>query len=167
VEKIGDAAKAEAKVIQDMRFLVTEIRRLSAQDVVDADYGIALLRLIRKSIAEDLNQIQHEYLILRGLRWLVANGFESPIVWEWNPRQSGTALEPDLRGSLDGSIVVSAEASASESPVGKIDVRMKTTLEKLGQMQGEKFYFVCTEEMAKRAATKVTKAARAIRVVRV
>ncbi len=167
MEKIGDAARAEAKVLQDMRQLVAKIRGLSAVDVGDVDHGSAQLREIRSAVAEDLNQIQHEYLILRGVRWLVANGFESGMEWEWNPRQTGTANEPDLRGRLDGRIVVSAEASASENPKGMVDSRMKETLEKLNQMEGQKFYFLGAQGMAKRAETKVGKAKWAIRVVRV
>lgn len=167
MEKIGDAATAEAKVVRDMQELVAKIKRLAARDVKDADYGIALLRLIRAEIGEDLNQIQHEYLILRGVRWLVANGFGSGLEWEWNPRQTGSGNEPDLRGSADGRVVVSAEATTSENPVGVIDQRMKKTLEKLSQMEGSKFYFICTEGMAKRAETKVAKGGCTIKVVRV
>ncbi len=166
MEKIGDAARAEAKVAQDMQNLVAKIKRLSAQDVEDADHGIALLRRIRASIGEDLNQIQHEYLILRGVRWLVTNGFGSGLEWEWNPRQTGSGNEPDLRGRADGRIVVSAEATASENPTGIIDTRMRKTLEKLSQMEGKQFYFICTDEMARRAETKVAKSGWAIKVVR-
>jgi len=123
-------------------------------------------RLFRE-VSEDLNQIQHEFLILHGLRWLRGNGFESEIDWEWNPRQTGTADEPDLRGSLNGATLISAEASASELPGGMIDTRMRETLEKLSRMPGQKFYFVRTDEMATRARTKVTKANWPVRVVKV
>jgi hypothetical protein len=58
--------------------------RLSALDVSDVRGGIAQLREIRSSVYEDLNQIQHEYLLLRGLEWLLDNGFDSKVVWEWN-----------------------------------------------------------------------------------
>jgi hypothetical protein len=167
MERIEDAAEAEAKVLRDMQEIVLKIRRLSALDVKDVRYGIAQLREIRSSVYEDLNQIQHEYLLLRGLAWLLENGFGSNVEWEWNPRQTGSGNEPDLRGSVNGRIVVSAEASTSENPVGTIDCRMKDTLEKLSQMEGQKFYFVCTSGMALRAETKTRKANRLIEVVRV
>ena len=140
---------------------------MSAKDVQDVHHGILQLREIRSSIYEDLNQIQHEYLILRALGWLRDNGFGSVVEWEWNPRQTGTANEPDLRGSLNGTILVSAEASASENPIGMVDKRMRETLGKLSQMGGERFYFVRTDVMANRARTKISKAQWAITVVRV
>ena len=162
---IGGPENAEAKVLSDMRAIISTVRWLSAQDIESINLGIVKLRTIRSAIYEHLNQVQHEYLILRGLRWLLENGFGSEITWEWNPRQTGTANEPDLRGSLNGRVLVSAEASASENPVGKIDARMKQTLEKLGQMEGQKFYFACTDVMTNRARTKVSKGNLPITVV--
>jgi hypothetical protein len=167
MERIDNAAKAEAKVLRDMQGIVSKIRRLSAQDVNDVHLGIVRLREIRSSIYEDLNQIQHEYLILQGLGWILANGFDSEIEWEWNPRQTGSANEPDLRGSLNDSILISAEASASENPIGMVDKRMKETLEKLSQMEGQKFYFVRTDAMANRARTKIAKKNWSVKVVKV
>ena len=97
-----------------------------------------------------------EYLLLRGPDWLLKNGFSSDLAWEWNPRQTGGYNEPDLRGSRADRVVVSAEACASENPIGSIDTRMKVTLEKLNRMDGQKFYFVCTASMEARARTKIT-----------
>src|SRR5882762_7554049 len=108
MERIEDAARAEAKVLRDMQEIVSNIRRFSALDVKDVRGGIAQLREVRSSVYEDLNQIQHEYMLLRGLRWLLKNGFDSKVEWEWNPRQTGTGSEPDLRGSVNGRILVSA-----------------------------------------------------------
>jgi len=167
MERIEDAARAEAKILRDMQQIVSNIRRLSALDVKDVRSGIAQLREIRSSVYEDLNQIQHEYLLLRGLGWLLGNGFDSKVEWEWNPRQTGSGNEPDLRGSVNGRILVSAEASTSENPIGTIDSRMKATLAKLSQMEGQKFYFVGTVGMALRAETKTRKASWSIKVVQV
>jgi hypothetical protein len=167
METIGDAARAEAKVLSDMQEIMSRVRQQSEEDVEDVDEGSERLREIRSSVYEDLNQVQHEYLLLRGVRWLLENRFGPEVEWEWNPRQTGSASEPDLRGSLGGKIVVSAEATTSENPIGMVDQRMKETLEKLSQMDGERFYFVQTDGMAMRAQTKVSKAQWAIRVVRV
>ena len=154
------------KVLKDMQEIVSKVRRLSAQDVKGVSSGIEQLREIRSSVYEDLNQIQHEYLLLRGLAWLRANGFSSSVGrWEWNPRQTGSRNEPDLRGSGHSKILLSAEASTSEFPAGKVASRMQETLEKLSQMEGEKFYFVSTIEMANRAETKIRKANWSIKVV--
>ena len=167
MEKIGDAARAEAKVLADMQSLLSKLRKLAAEEIASVDKGGARLREIRIAVYEDLNQIQHEYLILRGLRWLVANGVGAGAEWEWNPRQRGDATEPDLRGSLRGQVVVSAEATASEKPEGSLDTRMRETLQKLAKMEGQKFYFVVADKMVRRAETKVRKSGWAIRVVRV
>jgi len=167
MERIGDASKAEAKVLRDIQEIVANLRRLSAADVTDVPSGIAKLREIRSSVYENLNQIQHECLLLRGLAWLLGNGFGPDVEWEWNPRQTGSGREPDLRGTLQGKIVVSAEASTSENPVGVIDSRMKDTLTKLSLMEGQRFYFVGTATMAMRAETKVRRANCSIKVVQV
>ena len=166
MERIEDSARAQAKVFQDMQEIISKVRRLSARDMKDVSEGIEQLREIRSSVYEDLNQIQHEYLLLRGLAWLLANGFDSKIEkWEWNPRQTGSVDEPDLRGSLGDKTLVSAEASTSEYPKGQVDTRMQETLEKLSHMDGEKFYFVSTVEMANRAKTKTRKGNWSIKVV--
>lgn len=166
MQGIDDLSKAEGKILQDIRNFVSNIRGLTTQDFIDVREGIERLRVIRSAVYEDLNQIQHECLILQGLQWLIANGF-GEIAWEWNPRQTGGGSEPDLRGSANGKILVSAEASASENPIGTIDSRMKGTLGKLGRMEGQKFYFVRTDVMACRARTKITKAGYPIKVVQV
>jgi hypothetical protein len=158
MERIEDAAKAEAKILHDMQEIVSNLRRLSALDVKDVRNGIAQLREIRSTVYEDLNQIQHEYLLLRGLGWLLENGVDANVKWEWNPRQTGSGNQPDLRGRVNGRILVSAEASTSENPIGMVDRGMKDTLEKLSQMGGQKFYFVGTAGMAMRAETKARKA---------
>jgi hypothetical protein len=106
-------------------------------------------------VYENLNQIQHEYLILQGLIWLNSNGHAAANTqWYWNPRQTGDSTEPDLRGTLNGQAVISAEATTSEKPQGVIDTRMKNTMSKLNDMEGEKFYFIRTNPMEMRANTK-------------
>ena len=166
MQRIESSITAEAKVLADIQAVLSTIKQLSGQQVDNVQLGVAQLRIIRSSVYEDMNQIQHEYLILRALSWLFQKGFASEITWEWNPRQTGTANEPDLRGSANGTVLISAEASASERPVGVIDSRMKRTLHKLSQMAGQKYYFVCSEEMACRARTKIAKQGWPITVVR-
>jgi len=122
------------------------------------DSGLHRLREIRSSLYENLNQIQHELLILEGLIWLTQSGsIPDKTEWFWNPRQTGTFEEPDLVGICDDVPVVSAEATTSEKPVGVIDSRMRDTLRKLDCMEGKKYYFVRTDAMANRARTKITK----------
>jgi len=89
------------------------------------------------------------------------------VKWYWNPRQTGSAKEPDLQGKVAGRIAVSAEITASERPIGSIDQRMSTTLQKLSKMEGRLIYFVSTETMEKWARTKVSEAGYQIEVRRV
>jgi hypothetical protein len=165
MEQLGSSEEAEAKVLADVQRFLLDLGSLTAEATSVHD-GTARLRKIRSAVYENLNQIQHEFLILQGLTWLRANGHESPSLrWFWNPRQTGDATEPDLRAVDESHIIVSAEATTSERPDGVIDTRMRLTLAKLSQMAGDKFYFVRTAQMAQRARTKIAKNGWNIRVV--
>jgi hypothetical protein len=165
MEELTDPDRAESKVLADIGAFLSELRDL-AKDATSLEDGAERLRRIRASVYENLNQIQHEYLVLQGLRWLRNNGYgDMQLNWSWNPRQTGDATEPDLRARLHARTVVSAEATTSEKPEGVIDSRMRNTLRKLSKMPGRRFYFVRTEAMAQRAATKIAKNSWRIRVV--
>lgn len=156
MEKLRDIQQAEMKVLTDTREVLRELRRLS-EDVDSPSQGIDRLRHIRTTLYENLNQIQHEYLILQGLRWLRANDYNGEnLEWYWNPRQTGNSNEPDLLAREGSQVVLSAEATTSENPKGLIDSRMRDTLAKLSSMEGDKFYFVRTSAMTRRACTKVS-----------
>jgi len=167
MKRLGDILQEERKLLGAMRGVVSKMRELSSPDIQDVAEGSARLRRIRSEIYENLNQVQHEYVILQGLHWLASNGFSHEVVWEWNPRQTGGREEPDLRGTHDGRVAASAEATASQEPKGGLDSRMRDTLEKLTKMEGEKFYFVCAHAMAQRAQKKVRDAGWRVRVVNV
>jgi len=165
MERLNDPEQAEAKVLSDIRGFLSDLRGLAA-DASSVDEGTKRLRTIRSTVYENLNQIQHEYLVLQGLKWLRANGYSgSDLEWYWNPRQAGDATEPDLRAQQRARIAVSAEATTSEKPEGVIDSRMRDTLAKLNKMPGRRFYFVRTKVMAARATTKVTRNSWKIHVV--
>ena len=165
METLNDAKEAETKVLADIRQFVSDLRGLSA-DVTSLEDGAERLRKVRRAVYENLNQIQHEYLVLQGLRWLRDNGHPGAhLQWSWNPRQTGDATEPDLQAQDGAEIVVSAEATTSEKPQGVIDSRMRDTLAKLSQMPGRKYYFVRTEAMARRAMTKIVRNSWDVQVV--
>jgi hypothetical protein len=167
MEKIGTFQEAHNKVLTDIQRTLATIQQLSLKPCTTAEAGIRILDRLRKETYEDLNQIQHEHLIVRAAEWLLANKKCPPeTFWFWNPRQTGDHSEPDLRGSYTGEIVLSAEITTSENPVGTIDTRMQKTLAKLSAMEGARYYFVRTETMRQRAATKVAKGCWQIEVVR-
>lgn len=167
MEQLGTFQEAHQKVLTDIQRFLATVSRLSSLPCTTAETGIGILDRLRKDTYEDLNQIQHEHLIVRAAEWLLAERKCPPETrWFWNPRQTGDNSEPDLRGSHSGAIVISAEITTSEKPVGTIDSRMQKTLAKLAEMQGSKFYFVRTPQMQQRANTKITKGGWEIEVVR-
>lgn len=164
--KILDPRSAEGSIASDLKRFVEKLQSFSAP-VQSVEDGISLLRNLRRSLYEELNQIQHEYAALCAVKWLQENCFkDGETTWHWNPSSTGTADEPDLRGFLNGKIVISAEVTASAEPKGVIDTRMAKTLMKLASFPGQLYYFVTTDKMAERAKTKVEKANYKIEVVK-
>ena len=163
LESLSDA---EANSYAAAQTLLDNIRRIVAVTPNDVEEALEQLQIIRRDAYEDLNQVQHEYLILRGARWLIEQDVVCVNVsWSWNPRQTGHANEPDLAATLNDQTLASAEATTSPEPKGKIDERMATTLRSLSAMPGERFYFVRSESMHRRATTKIEKAGWDIRAV--
>ena len=168
MEKINDLTLMEEKVLERAKQLILKVKKVIGDEPVDLTAGIKILADLRKDAYEDLNQIQHEAMILRAARSINSNDFFGDnIEWYWNPRQTGPAEEPDLRGQIAGEVVVSAEITTSENPVGVIDARMASTLKNLNKMHGKKIYFVRTETMEKRAKTKVLKSGYQIKIRKV
>jgi hypothetical protein len=155
MERLGTFQDARAKALSDIRTLLTRIQTIAAVQINDVAQGIDILKQLRAETYEDLNQIQHEYMILCAARWLIdQHRCPSDTIWFWNPRQTGGADEPDLRGQHGGSAIVSAEITTSTEPKGMIDSRMRKTLEKLSRMAGQQLYFTASPAMCQRAQTK-------------
>jgi len=167
MEQITDIEEARNKVLSDMQALLSQIRSHSEQNITRVDDGATFLRKLRSTVYENMNQIQHEFLLLKAMEWLLTQGYKHDDRWEWNPRQTGGIDEPDLRVRKGDNILLCAEATTSEKPVGVIDQRMKKTLTKLSEMKGEKFYFVKTDKMKQRAKTKIENNGWAISVVKI
>src|SRR6266542_2641979 len=158
MERLGTFPDARAKALSDIQTLLTRIQMIAAVEINEVAQGIDVLKRLRAETYEDLNQIQHAYMILRAAQWLIDQHRCPPdTIWSWNPRQTGGADEPDLRGERSGSAIVSAEITTSTQPKGMIDSRMRKTLEKLSKMAGQQFYFTASPSMCQRAQTKITK----------
>jgi hypothetical protein len=159
MKRLLDLGTQERLLFEEAKNLLATIRTTVKEEPYDLTKGINTLEGLRQQTYEDINQIQHEAMILRAAKSLQEGAFRwEYIKWEWNPRQTGTADEPDLRGTMAGSTIVSAEITASPGPKGSLDSRMRTTLEKLSTMQGKKVFFVRSDSMLRRAKTKVIKA---------
>jgi hypothetical protein len=155
----------EERLLTEANSLLDKVREAASGRVASTRDAARVLALLREAVYEDMNQLQHEALILDAVRWLrqhVMSG--AHMEWLWNPRQRGGKDEPDLM-CRSGERVVVAEVTASKAPVGVLDSRMRWTLEKLADMKGERYYFVRTQSMKRRAETKVAKGAWAIQVV--
>lgn len=159
-----DLSTAKEKVLSDVRRYIAEVQSITRSPVETVEEGIRALVALRKASYEDLNQIQHEYAALCAVHWLIEQGrVSNGITWQWNPRQTGDASEPDIRAVLEVETIISGEVTTSPKPVGFIDSRMASTLKKLAAMEGERF--VLTATMAQRARTKVARAGYEIVVV--
>jgi hypothetical protein len=144
MEQLGTVSDATDNVLRDLRRCLTTVQCLAAQPFETPEAGVSVLRRIRSEAYEDLNQIQHEHFTLLAAQWLMANRRCPPTTeWSWNPRQTGTAEEPDLQGRHNGAVILSADITTSAKPARVIDTRMSRTLNKLSGTEGVKYYFVC------------------------
>ncbi|TCR89887.1 hypothetical protein [Rhizobium sp. BK376] len=163
---MGTIEQCREKLWSDLNQLLAAIRAISLESLSSVDDAMSVLFSLRKKIYEDLNQIQHEHALIKALEWLIVY---RPAVqtfnWHWNPRSTGTMNEPDLQGIFGDEVRIAAEVTTSGNPKGVIDNRMAKTLAKLSIMSGDRFYFVVSPSMAKRARTKVAKSGYEIVVV--
>lgn len=159
--------KGEMQITKRSKEFVSLLKEISATEPQSVDETLNLLRKLRQDIYENMNQIQHDAMILKAAKLLQKNHDFSnmDIVWYWNPSQKGSGEEPDLRGVVLGRTIISAEITTSENPIGSIDSRIRDTLDKLSQMDGGKYYFVRTSQMEQRAKTKVNKSGFPIEVI--
>jgi hypothetical protein len=80
--------------------------------------------------------------------------------------RTGNKNEPDLQGLNKDDVIVSAEVTTSTKPQGEIDSRMAAILAKLSTMPGDKYYVVASEEMERRAKSKISSLGFQINVLR-
>jgi len=167
MEEIEDLCAEESRILNQLKEVFSHIRLAGQAQPSSLESGLEVIRSLRHLIYEDMNQLQHEALILEVAKLLRGDFHPSVVRWLWNPRQTGRKDEPDLRG-LDhqGQIVVSAEVTTSENPQGTIDGRMARTLEKLSAMPGDKYYVVMTTAMEHRAKSKVNSLGFPVKILR-
>ena len=169
MEEIGDIAVAEVTLLNQLKGVFSHIRLAGKAEPTSLELGLEILKTLRQLVYEDMNQLQHEALIIRVVKLLRAEFYPTVAIrWLWNPRQTGSKDEPDLRGiNKQGQVIISAEVTTSLSPQGLIDRRMGETLAKLSGMMGDKYYVVTTEEMERRAKSKLCSLGYEINVLRV
>ncbi len=167
MEEIGDIVSAEHRLLTELKSIFSQIRFAGQIEPSSLELGLEALKSLRNLVYENMNQLQHEALVLKTAKLLKAEAYVTvPIQWFWNPRQTGTMSEPDLLGLAEGDTIVSAEITTSLIPQGVIDSRMSLTLQKLSTMLGDKYYVVATKEMERRANWKLSKLGYEITVLR-
>src|SRR5262245_34331411 len=135
MKPLNDIEAEETQILLRLRECITRIQQLLDGGVADVSSGISLLRLLRNGSAEDINQLQHAALALAAVRHIQSQRPDTAVLdWHWHPFQTGGIDEPDLRATNGTSVIISAEVTASERPVGVIDRRMAHTLQKLATM---------------------------------
>ena len=166
MKPIGSLQSASENILKEAKSLLMTLRQHTESTPEDIVEAIRILEDIRNDVYEDLNQLQHEYLTLKAVEWLQSQyPFPNEAIFYWNPRQTGDETEPDIALEHRGNRLISAEVTTSKIPMGLINSRIATTLEKLNQMPGKKFYFVRSDKMHKRAKTKVERSKFDIQVV--
>lgn len=168
MDEIGNIALVENKLLGQLKEVFSNIRLAGRAEPSSLEPGLEMLKSLRHLVYEDMNQLQHEALILKTAKKLQNDFYPTTVIkWFWNPRQTGGKDEPDLRGVDQNSrIIVSAEITTSTRPQGLIDTRMATTLLKLSEMPADRYYVVATEEMERRAKSKIIKLGYTINVLR-
>jgi len=160
MKRINDLSLMETEVFSEIKTLISKTSSATRENPSNLTEGINILGHLRKDIYEDLNQIQHEAMILRAAKLIGSNDYRGKnVVWYWNPKQTGSKKEPDLLGKIAGKTVVLAEITTSEKPSGGIDKRIAHALQKLEDVgkKSRRIFFVRTQEMRRRAETKAQK----------
>jgi len=140
--------------------------------VQEVDAKVKALSNFRAESYEMMNQIQHEWLAVSAVKYLLDMNSIKEIEKEkysveWNPRQTGKKSEPNIRVFIkETKTIINCECTSSKEPLGVIDTRIRKDLESLSEMNGVKYYFVISDSMKKRAETKIRKKGFAIEVVK-
>ncbi len=144
-------AKEELEEKLDVLFLEMNKIHISKDDTLQEKVNI--LNNIRLVFYENINQYQHENLLIRTAEHLQKK--HEINKWNWHPNQTGRKDEADLEGYKGDEIIVRVEVTTSQNPIGRIDTIMRDTLDKLDNMKSTNYYVVQTDRMFQRAKSKV------------
>ncbi|MDD5571199.1 MAG: hypothetical protein PHD97_08595 [Bacteroidales bacterium] len=128
-----------------------------------------------KSLKELFNKLQgtvyqldKDAMILQAIEWLIKHKKPSDkITWILNSQLTKDSSLPDIQARLWRKTSLSAMVSTAEKPVGVVDSRIMSNLGRLGEMKGELYFFVRTDEMKTRAEVKVKKCKLSIAVIKI
>jgi hypothetical protein len=166
--ELGTLDDAREKILQDAQRAVLALRRIDHPPVESIQDGVAQLTALREQAYEHLVQLQRAQLIVRAAEWLLEHDLgNTETRWSWNPRRPADQDEPDLQGSANDRVIVSAMVAASHLADSALDARLRRSLSKLASLPGRKFLFVDTTSLKRRAVTRVLLASWDISVVQI
>jgi len=125
---------------KEIKGMLTKMRGQLAKFPKKGPKQVEAIFSLRAEIYEDLNQLQHKALIIAAAKRL-AKRYPTISKWKWHPKQTSSINEADLTGYSRDKIVINAEVTTSNRPIGTIDQRMKRTLLSLSKKKGTLFYF--------------------------
>lgn len=164
--ELGTPDDARERILQDAQRAVLALRRIDSPPVASIEEGVAQLTAFREQAYDNLVQLQRAQLIVRAAEWLLEHDLgNAQTRWHWNPRRPTDQDEPDLQGSANERIIVSAMVAASHLADSALDTRLRRSLAKLASLPGKKFLFVDTSALKRRAVTRVLLASWDISVV--
>jgi len=104
VESVVTALDKELTSVKDSMAKYIEVFNNNPQDI---EAQLSELSRFRSTSYESINQLQHEWLLIKALKWLNLNHnipleAKNEYIIQWNPRQTGGSDEPDLRIIVDG-----------------------------------------------------------------
>lgn len=154
--RLDDLSSRKTDIFNEIKRLISKTEGAIRDRPSNLTEGIDIVERLRRDIYEDLNQIPHKAMIVRAANLLSSTDYRGKVIeWYWNPKQTGSKKEPDLRGKIAGKTAINAEITTSEKPDGG-DKKIAYTLRKLDGFSKKcrKIYFVRTETMKQRAETK-------------
>jgi len=138
----------------------------SIDDSEDAEKMISTLEEVSKQTLNSFHRLRKLLFAIQSGEWLNKNVKpEWKVSWNYFHYQHKDSNTPDIKGTSGRKTVACAFVSISEKPVGVVDKRIANNLWKLSQMKGELYYFVRSEQMKKRAESKIKKSKYQIKVV--
>ncbi len=148
--------KEKSSIQKRIKMFFDNIKNIAEYKTNDIQSNLITIYELRTKIYEELNQLQHAYLIILAAEELKKEHKEINI-WFWHPEQTSSLGYTDLTGFCNDKVILRAEVTTSAKPQGSIDTRMYNVLEKLNDYPGLKYYYVVTKEMKQRAEIKKRK----------
>ena len=91
MQRLTNLRSTNEQVFQKITTLLSAIRSTIAKEPDNLEDGVTMLERLRQNIYEELNQIQHEAMIIRAARFLKEGDLAGrKVEWWWNPRQTST-----------------------------------------------------------------------------